>query len=246
MKSRLGKLIVSAVIVGLTLSVMYAMAFGATIADWPEADPSVAFKAGEDQRIWHRPGTGVMEALSGPVFRFTATIYKDEGEGFITLTHVGSGGHPVTFYYNMKVEIDPKVILSLNTTGGMWEEGFLGLVPQVQVPATEDVFGRMPPEARMLWILPPVQAYVTRGDSGFTLSLVLGGVGLNGLVILPLSGLENFEAVQNGRSVKTWGATVLSPTSIKWEGKNDDGKLGMFTWEPGWEKPVFQQDATWM
>lgn len=35
---RLSKIVVSAVIIGLFLSVFVAFAIGATIADWPEAD----------------------------------------------------------------------------------------------------------------------------------------------------------------------------------------------------------------
>lgn len=246
--NRLSKLVVSVVVVGLVLSWTYVSAFGATITDWPEANPFPAFKAGKEQRIWHRPGNVVLESLSGPIIRFTATIYNEPTKGFITLTHTGPNG-PVTFYYNVKAEEDylsRQVILSLDASSGMWKEGFLGLVPATSAP-TKDILTDLPAPARMLWVLPPVQAYITKEKGGnHTLSLILGGPDLNGLVTLPLDVLETFEDVQNGRQVKIWGAEVLSLTSVKWEGKNDDGKLGMYSWEPGWNEPVFQQDATWM
>lgn len=244
--NRLSKLIVGVVIIGLTVSVLIASAIGATIADFPEANPFPAFKAGEEQRIWHRPGNAVLEAMAGPIVRFTATVYTGDQNGFVTLTHIGPDGKPVTFYYSTRVENDPRALLSLYTSGGMWEEGYLGLTPAVSAPDGENIFDSMPMGARFLWVMPPIQMYVAKTDDGYTLSLILGGPGLNGLVTLPLSGLQNFEDVQAGRPVKIWGATVLPPTSIKWAGENNDGKHGVFSWKPGDKEPDFQQDEYWM
>ncbi len=45
-------------------------------SEYPEANPLTAFNAGEDQRIWRKPGLLVLEAKQNPISRATITGYE--------------------------------------------------------------------------------------------------------------------------------------------------------------------------
>ncbi len=205
----------------------------AGIQDWPEANPQVAFNAGESQRLWHRPENLVSIAKAWPIVRATITDYADElanpkaPGGILTLTHKDPAFETqATFYFNIKVvKEETRSVIYFRTEPGMWEETFVGLTPTTskQIPTLS-----LPEGARSLWLLPPTGGHLVKVDRKYTLNLIAGDESLNGLITLPIAKADEFLDVQNGRNVRICGMEVLSPSSILWEadGEKHQWKAG--------------------
>ncbi|MBI2003831.1 MAG: hypothetical protein HYS78_02565 [Parcubacteria group bacterium] len=236
------------IILGVLLLVLAAVlpAFAADIKDFPEADAYTAFNAKEDQRIWQRPGNLVLDAMSWPVTRTTISLYDTKTgleDGFLTLTRTNpADGQSVTFYYNIKpIVVDDRAVLSFSMAGGMWQEGFLNIVPRPTKLPT-DVFGALPPAAQLLFALPPLEGHLVKdGDGSYELSLIVGMPALSGLIKFSLKSVETFPNSMNGKTLKIWGAEVSGISSIKWAASGEKGK---FEWQPG-SGTTFEPKLIW-
>jgi hypothetical protein len=235
-------------LLGILIALVVVPAFGATIADYPEADIWTALDAPKSQKIWNQPGNLVAKAMVQPIVRFTLSLYDDQynengaRSGFLTLTHVATDGIPTTFYYNIRqFEMNNAVIGFVPEAAPMMEEGYRGIVPSQKVPAG---FEAVSNPAKLLQLLIPQLGGIARDeDNNIFLVLVLGnGPGLSGSVKLPVSNLVTFTNRQRGRTTQIWAGEVGVPAIVKWSGKNDDGTKGEYEWRPDLDEPLFSPE----
>lgn len=225
--------------------VVVAPAF-AQISDWPEANPFTAFNAGNDKRIWDKPGNLVFKAKSWLITRFTLTVYEGArggvDGGFLTLTHrEPESNQQITFYYNIRLDSEAMTqvrdaVLSFDLR--MWEDGFSNITPATPIRDGDEsakFLKELPTEARLLWVLPPIEGHLTQKEGKYFLSLIAGGPRLNGLITLPLLNVQKFTDIQNERRVKITAAQVGLPT-IKWSG----GESGYYEFKPGLKEPIYK------
>ena len=64
-------------LLGILIALVVVPAFGATIADYPEADIWTALDAPKSQKIWNQPGNLVAKAMVQPRERYVVLTRRE-------------------------------------------------------------------------------------------------------------------------------------------------------------------------